>query len=662
MTLFRQLIIAIITFFVILYSLEVGVGIYQSRHLVEQQMKVHAQDTATSLALSMSQAVADDDKATLDTLFNAISDSGYYQQIYFSDLNGNVTMERSFPVQIEGVPDWFVSFIDMPAQQGTAEVSAGWTRLGVLTVVSHPGQFYLRLWEQNKKQLLLFSLVTLGVCVLSAIALGILLRPLARVERQANAICNKDFIVQDSLPGSRELRSVVQAMNRMATQLKGIFDSQLNLIQQLQQKSLKDSVTGLSNRADFDARLDALTSSEATPSSGSLYIVSLEKFEQVNDKAGREEGNTILRRVGETLQQISHDDPNAILGRRQGTQFSLFIPNLIREDAVQLAQKIFDAVQDVEWKFQHQESLIVHMGLSYCPEIEDVRDMLVAADLALKKAQVDSDKSAWAELGASGEPMDNTDNVPLLSRPIPEWRTLLENELVNKTLPLVFQPIYSSEKQVVGQEVFARLESDGRLITAGIFMPLVERFGLSVEFDQLVLDRIAGLVEEIPNNQFVCINLCAGSIQNEEFISWLNEWLTAHSTLAPRLILEVPEHAMRAMDAVQNLVGVLQAHKVRLGVDHFGLDSTAFGYLGSLSLHHVKVHHSFIQQIDSRPDNRFYIESLAQITRSRDILLMVEGIENQKEWETVVTLGIDAAQGVDAAQGFWLGAPATDPV
>ena len=103
----------------------------------------------------------------------------------------------------------------------------------------------------------------LSVCVLSAIALGIILRPLVRVERQANAICNKEFIVQDTLPGSRELRSVVLAMNRMATQLKEIFDSQLNLIQQLQKKSLRDSVTGLSNRADFDARFDHLTSSDA---------------------------------------------------------------------------------------------------------------------------------------------------------------------------------------------------------------------------------------------------------------------------------------------------------------------------------------------------------------------------------------------------------------
>lgn len=654
MTLFRQLIIAIVTLFVILYSVEVGI-VYQSRLLVEQQMKVHAQDTATSLALSMSQAASENDLVTLETLFNAISDSGYYQRIYFANLKKDVLVDRSFPVLVEGVPDWFIELIQIQPHEGKAEVSSGWEMLGELTVVSHPGQFYLRLWEENKKRLIWFSLVTLSVCILSAIALGIILRPLVRVERQANAICNKEFIIQDTLPGSRELKSVVLAMNRMAKQLKEIFDSQLNLIQQLQKNSLRDSVTGLSNRADFDARFDHLTSSDAGPVSGAVYILAIAKFDAVNDKAGRDEGNAILRRVGEVLEQTTGDNPNVLLARRQGPQFSLFVPDLIREDALLLARKIYDVVLTVEWKFQEQDPLIIHMGMCFSPEIENARDMLVEADLALKKAQNNGDVSSWMELGAA----QGGDSIPLLSRPIPEWRTLLEAELESQSLPIVFQPIFSSSRQLIGQEVFARLESEGRLITAGIFMPLVERFGLSVQFDQLVLNRVADLASAIPDNQFICINLCTCSIQNDEFVSWLDKWLLHHPSLATQLIMEIPEHAMRAIEPVRNLVQVLQKYKVRLGIDHFGLDSTAFGYLASLPLHHAKVHSSFIQEIDSKPDNRFYIESLAQIMRTRDILLMVEGVESQEEWETVVTLGIDAAQGVDAAQGFWLGAPST---
>lgn len=668
-TLFRQLIIAIITLFVILYGFETGFSIYQSRQLVEQQMVVHAQDTATSLALSMSQAAHGQDNATLETLFNAISDSGYYKNIYFTDLDGKIVIDRSFPVQIEGVPDWFIDLIDIGTHQGSAEVSSGWTRLGELTVVSHPGQFYLRLWQQNKELLLLFSLITFVVCILAAIALSLILRPLARVEKQANAIFNKEFVIQKTLPASRELRSVVLAINRMTIQLKSIFDSQLNLIQQLQQKVLKDPITGLANRIGFNTGLDELMLSMANPCTGTLLMVSIAKFERINDKAGREEGNTVLRRVGEVLQQVSSEYPQALLGRRQGTEFCLFVPNLAKTDASQFVQKVYDGVLSVEWKFQEEDPLIVHMGFSFFPEVEQARDMLMKADLALKNAQANDVVSCWSQLGDesiySDESVsaDKTNSIPLLSQTTLEWRALLEREIEHKTLPLVFQPIVSYERKVVGQEVFARLKNEDHLITARIFMPLVERFGLSVEFDQLVLNRVASLVWKIPSEQFVCVNLCVSSIQSQVFISWLDLWLSEQPEITPRLMIEIPEHAMRTLESVQRLAQVLHRHNVRLGIDHFGLDSTAFSYLASLPIHHAKVHHSFIKDIHNKPDNRFYIESLAQITRSRGVQLMVEGIENQNEWDAVMKLGIDTAQGVDigqgidAAQGFWLGGP-----
>jgi diguanylate cyclase (GGDEF)-like protein len=640
------LITGIVLLFAVLYSIQIGISIYQSKQLVEQQMKVHAQDTATSLALSMSQVAMDKDDATLETFLNAVSDSGYYQKIDFADLDGNTILQRSFPVHVEGVPNWFVTLVKMPLQQGVAEVSSGWTRLGVLTVVSHPGQFYQRLWQQNKRQLWLFSLVTLGVCLLSAIALGVLLRPLARVERQANAICNKDFMVQSNLPRSRELRSVVLAMNRMATQLKDIFDGQLNLIQQFQHKSLVDPVTGLSNRADFDARLDSLNLSTSAPESGALYIVALSQLERINRMAGREEGNTILRRMGAVLVKVGEGYPGVLLGRRQGAEFSLFVPGLDKTEALHFARIVFESVRDIEWKLQSKESLIIHMGMSFTTEIINVRDLLVEADLALQKAQSTSESSGWAELGGT----DEGNNIPLLSSSVVDWRALIESELATNTLPLVLQSIYSPEKQVIGQEVLARLASAGQLISADIFMPLVERFGCSVEFDQLVLNRVTDLAQTVPDDQFICVNLCAGSVQSDEFLSWLDDWLLSEPTLASRLIIEIPEHAMRASDAIQALIDILQRHNVGLGIDHFGLDSSAFGYLGCLPLNHAKIHHNFIQGIDTKADNRFYIESLAQITRSRDILLMVEGVESQQEWDAVMALG------VDAAQGFWLSA------
>src|SRR5690606_21037854 len=99
-----------------------------------------------------------------------------------------VTIDRSFPVSIETVPQRFVNWAAFPAFEGKAQVTSGWRQLGELTVVSHPGQAYFRLWQVTLTQLLWFALVTFIACLLAYSALRWLMAPMHRVERQANAI------------------------------------------------------------------------------------------------------------------------------------------------------------------------------------------------------------------------------------------------------------------------------------------------------------------------------------------------------------------------------------------------------------------------------------------------------------------------------------------
>ena len=56
MTLYRQILIAVLAVLLLLYVGNLAVSLQNTRSLVGQQMQTHAQDAATSLALSMTQA------------------------------------------------------------------------------------------------------------------------------------------------------------------------------------------------------------------------------------------------------------------------------------------------------------------------------------------------------------------------------------------------------------------------------------------------------------------------------------------------------------------------------------------------------------------------------------------------------------------------------
>lgn len=651
MTLYRQLLIAVVVLLITLYGVSIVVGIYNNRELVQQQMEVHAQDTATSVALSMTQAAQEKDMASLGAMFNAVSDSGYFRQITYKDLSGKILLDRQFDVDVQGVPEWFVRNISLPSPEGRAEVASGWMRLGELVVISHPGQAYNKLWQVTKDQLLWFALVTLIVCVTAIFALRIILNPLVRVEQQANAICNQDFMVQPSVPRTRELRRVVEAMNRMARRLQSIFDHQLSLIGQLQEQSLRDSVTGLFNRMGFDTQLRSFVRPDTSAVSGALVILSIDHFERVNEQAGRLEGNAVLKRLGEKLQLVLKPYTRSVLARRQGPEITVFVPYLIESDARELAQALYDAAVSVEWKGQDTDPLVFRMGFTYTERLEDASEMLHEANAARQQA-IDNGVEGWV---ASDQLEGGL--VPLLTSDASEWQHVLQDAIENEHTTILFQPVYSAKRKLIGHEIYSRLVSGDQLISAGIFMPLAERFGIAHHFDRLALERLSEFALRLPKNLVLCVNFSASSIQNDEFITWLCQYLGKHRDIARRLVVEIPEHAMHVEERyVRQLCEKLSRYDVRLGIDHFGLESSAFSYLASLPIHHIKIHRSFVRQIDENPDNRFYIQSLAQVARSRDISLAVEGVEREEEWQALVDLEIDAMQ------GYFLGQPASEPV
>lgn len=644
-TLFRQLVLAIVVLVLLLYGVNVVLSLNNTRSLVDQQMAVHAQDTATSVALSLSQLGVEDDPAILETFFNALADSGFYQRIYFSDMAGSTVVERTFRVDVEGVPDWFVGMMHLPIHSGEAEVSSGWTRLGKVRVVSHPGQAYRELWAVTTQQFLWFTSFAVLLCGIAVVGLRWLLAPLGRIERQANAICDQQFVIQDDIPKARELSSVVNAMNRMSSRLKQLFMNQSELIADLRVASAQDTVTGLSNRADFDARLNSFVSSELGSLSGLLAIISLDNLVEINTLSGRVEGNSILGAIGRVMQRVGEKYPKAILARRQGSEFSLFVPDLEIDEAEELAVSVLRQIEGVPWVHKDRQSLKFRLGFTHNEEVTNGPELLSEADLALRQVTEHSPQnwSRFADIEDAG--------VPTVSRPAFDWPGLIERVIAERSVEMLYQPTANLPERVpVGCEVYTRINNGDDVVSAGVFLPMVERYGFADAYDRMVLELLAAQ----ENDQFpmYSVNLSSASLDSAGFNAWLSEFLRGRRALAGKLVFELPEHALKVSEkAVRDFQSLVEPYGSGIALDHFGLESSGFSYLGSLPVAYLKVHRSFTQNIHLNKDNQFYIKSLAQLAHTREILLIAEGIELDAEWRVLSGLNIDAAQ------GFFIGRP-----
>ena len=653
MTLLRQIMLVVIFIFLILFSANFLLTVYDSRLYLEEQMQVHAQDTATSLALSMTTALSGHDSANLELFASAVFDRGYYQEITLRDPDGKILIARNNPLNIDDVPHWFSQIITLPSPAGYAEIMDGWLMLGTLKVVSHPGHAYRDLWRITVDFFYLFCIITILSYILIGFVLKRIMQPLVEVEQQANDICERKFVILPNIPKTRELKRVVEAMNRMSGKIQHLFQQQLELTENLRREATTDPVTGLANRRAFDATVSAILSSESGPGSSSLMLMQIHQFSRINSELGRLAADDLLKQVAERIEETLSPIVGAVKSRRGGADFAIYIPRITLEKARIYLETTFQSVASLAYFTTESNLDMLHMGASFHEQSTDLSMMLATSDTALRNAISGGSNNTYFLIHG-----DRRNPVADLVKQAGEWQTTLKQVIENEELLFHYQPIYQSfqdetTRELLAYEIFVRLQLEGRIVKAGVFMPMAERFGLLSQLDQLIITRVfAELKHDSP--VFV-VNLSTRSIQDETFNYWLTEMLATNQQFADRIIFELQEYSIHlAYPRVKELIDTASPLGYRFSVDHFGSGVTAFSYLQSLNLHFIKIDRSFVAGINEHTDNQFFIQSVSQIAQSRDISLIAEGVETASELETLLTLG------VDAVMGYYLGRPGPD--
>ncbi len=101
----------------------------------------------------------------------------------------------------------------------------------------------------------------------------------------------------------------------------------------------RDPLTGLHNRRGFDRALTELMGeADRTGEPLSAVLIDVDHFKAVNDTSGHEEGDRVLRRVADGWS--AELPPAAVLARHGGDEFSVLLPGLPGDAALDLVRRI----------------------------------------------------------------------------------------------------------------------------------------------------------------------------------------------------------------------------------------------------------------------------------------------------------------------------------
>ena len=646
MTILRELAIYFTLMLILIFAGSLTLSIRDARNLQQTQLRTHAQDTATSLGV----AIAANDPAniaTVDSMIDAVFDRGYYQRIRFTNIEGEILVNSEHKIELEGVPDWFIQLVNFKAPEVATEINNGWIPVGTLLVSSHPGHAYRSLWARTKARAILYSGSLLAAILGLTLLLNIVLRPLKRTRKQADAICQRQFDIQDSLPKTRDIRRVVEAMNRMAQKLEKQFTENALLTEELRKQSVKDPLTGILNRRAFEDRMMSTFDQERGEAGGSLLVIHVKRLDALNLNQGQRATDSLLvdvsRLIGKTMLQW----PQAFLGRRNGSEFNVFIPACGIEENDRITEKVFRELSSIHY-FSTQEgsnrlhlASVTHMGRCQPKELFDHADQL------LRSSQLQAGNN-WKTKDVTRE-----QSLPYMHWSEKKWLDELTLILAENNVELFAQQVFDTEQKPVFREVYAHLPLEESLASAEAFLPMVERFDLQTKFDRAVLGSLLKHMEYTSFENRYCLNIAPHSLLDETFYQWLLALLHNRKDIAERLILETPERAVLLIgEKLSARVKALTATGCRFSIDQFGIASQTLPSLHMLDLHYVKVDSSFVRDIVTNKGNQLYLRTLSLLADARDIELYAQGIETPEQWQMLRQIGLRGGQ------GYHLGRPA----
>ena len=626
------------------FLLFIGVWVLKlqsTRLFLEHQLEAHAQDTATSLALSMSPLVAAEDLAGVETMMNAIFDRGYYKEITFSDIHGEVVSNRLASLNIDGVPNWFIKLLPLNAPGGTSLVMAGWKRAGNLYVESHPGYAYRSLWSTFIRITGYFLLTGFIVFATGSIALMYLLRPLRRVEEQADAICRREYTIQEPLPRTRELKRVVTSMNKMTSRVREMFEEQSLVADKLRENAYRDALTGLGNRRFLEAQIDGTMAGRDKIVKGVFLFAQIQDLKKVNETKGYNAGDELLVRSAEIMNQILGSDTPHSTARLAGGDFGIFLPDADKDDAEKVAKNLVHRLSGVSDEALSISNNVCSVGGVFYNNPCSFKELLARADTALAVSKHEG-PNGWHL-----EPADCDDGEPLQGKVW--WRENLEKSLAERAINLYGQHVIQTNepKEPLHLELYSRITIDReREVPAGVFIPLAERAEVITQLDRKVVELLLDTHHNW-QERTLAINLSGTSIIDPGFIDWLCDRLQNVSKSNLVINFELSElSVVRNLEAVTAFSRRIKELGHDVGVDHFGRSFSNFGYLKSLHPEYVKIDRAFTRELalgDS--DAYFFVSSLRSVAHSLDIKVIGEGVETQEQLNLFKELRVDGIQG-----------------
>ena len=440
------------------------------------------------------------------------------------------------------------------------------------------------------------------------------------------------------------------AANKLENQDIPLVDRATNVMlekmhEKLVHNATHDSETELLTRDEFVKQLR----NELPKLSDTQHIlchIDVLEFRIITNICGIEGSNQLIKEIADILKaNLNHDE---ILARIRENSFVALFKSCKADEALDLSKKLIKQITASHFTWQTQSfSIGISMGLVVLADNDfDIHQLLQQADAASMSAE---------QSGPNHVLLFSNDNEQIkLQNKLNVWLGNIDNVFAQNRLFIRCQKISaidpSSGKHQHYEILLGIKDEEGNIIPPDNFIPAVERCKRMPEIDQWVIRNVFDWIDKnkdsFAKSDGFAINLSGQSINNDEFMIFLKQFLEASSAPLEKITFEITETiASQSLVFTKEFIQTIKQFGCKFSLDDFGSGYSSYSYLKNLNVDYLKIDGAFVKDIANNKADVAIVKSMNEIAHSLGLKTIAEYVENNEIMDILKEIGVDYAQG-----------------
>lgn len=350
-----------------------------------------------------------------------------------------------------------------------------------------------------------------------------------------------------------------------------------------------------------------------------LILVSVDNLNDINNLYGIKNGDKVLKEVGEWIARYlkSENIEGFPIGHLKGGDFILGFEGF-QEDY----KTIFDLMCLKAAEFKVGDIEVKISGAITDTNYSKNLDYLVENLLEIQENTRDLKERS------KDENMDPN-----------ELETLVIRAIKESDLVISSQEVIGADENF--QECFVKLKGyNEKYIFPKTFIKIINKLGLGVEFDLMVLEQIVLVCDK---QMKIAVNIFPTSLRNEKFLSKVKEMMRDKDDIHIIFVLYEMEYYSHT-NRYNSIINSLKEYNISVGIDRVGSIHTSFLYLRELQIEYIRFD-TYYSRFEKMDKNKSVLDGFNIMAHDKKIKSWIKNIEDEESYNLAKELNIDYIQG-----------------